>query len=168
MISIYADGSSSGRLGGAGGYGWVIVRTWLEEGVEKEETLAWSYGGSPQTTNNLMEMEGAIQGLEAALELKLHERREQLELVSDSQYTLGMASGTYTATKNFNETARLADLAKQVGVRFRWVRGHIGNKYNEICDQLAKQGKTEHTAPEVLAKKAAKKARSKKKALSSP
>jgi ribonuclease HI len=22
-------------------------------------------------------------------------------------------------------------------VKFKWVKGHAGNKYNEICDQLA-------------------------------
>jgi ribonuclease HI len=136
MISIYSDGSSSGRLGGAGGYGWVIVKN--------DQVLAWSYGGSPLTTNNLMEMEGAIQGLEAVLELGLNGSNEPLELVSDSRYCLGMASGEYTATKNFAETAKLHELAKKVGCRFRWVPGHQGNKYNEICDQLAKQGKIEN------------------------
>jgi ribonuclease HI len=111
-----------------------------------------------------MEMEGAIQGLEAFLELRLGEGSPELvELVSDSQYTLGMASGTYNPTKNLEEAARLRDLATEVGCRFRWVRGHIGNQWNEVCDQLAKQGKTENTDPAVLAKKAAKKARGKKK-----
>jgi ribonuclease HI len=41
MISIFADGSSSGAGGGAGGYGWVIVR----EG--DEAPIAWGYGAAP-------------------------------------------------------------------------------------------------------------------------
>jgi ribonuclease HI len=151
VISIYSDGSSGAGGGKPGGYGWIIVKD--------EQVLAWSYGGSPATTNNLMEMEGAIQGLEAVLELKLHETGEPLELVSDSQYTLGIASGAYTATKNLESASRLQDLTARVGCRLRWVRGHNGETFNEKCDALAKQGKIENTPPEVLARKAKKRAK---------
>lgn len=137
MISIYADGSSRGRIAGEGGYGFVVVR-------DETEVLAWGYGGSPNTTNNLMEMHGAICGLEAVLELGLEKGSEPRELVSDSKYTLGMASGGYNPTKNFETVSKLLELAKAVGCRFRWVPGHQGNTYNELCDQLAKQGKTEN------------------------
>lgn len=144
MISIYADGSSSGGSNKPGGYGFVIVRG--------QEVLAWSYGGSPSTTNNLMETEGAIQGLEAALELKLHEGSEMIELVSDSQYTLGIASGGYSPQKNLDQAQKLVQLAQQVKCRFRWVKGHAGDQFNEHCDRLAKQGKLENTLPSVRAK----------------
>lgn len=153
MLSIYSDGSSSGGSGKAGGYGFVLVR-----GAKSDhpEELAWGYGGSPATTNNLMEMEGAIQGLMKALELGLPGTGEPIELVSDSQYTLGIASGGYSPSSNLEEAARLVDLAKRVGCRFRWVRGHAGEPFNEACDQLAKLGKTENTPPEVLARQEAK------------
>jgi ribonuclease HI len=152
VISIYADGSSTGRSGGPGGYGWVIVQ-------DETTILAWCYGGSPSTTNNLMEMEGAAEGLEAALDLGLHKVPGLIELVSDSQYTLGMASGTYSASKNLEQVDRLRTLAQKVGCRFRWVRGHNGNQFNEVCDQLAKQGKDENTPAKVLARAARKKAK---------
>lgn len=135
MISIWADGSSSGAGGGAGGYGWVVA--------DGDMILAHGYGGTPQTTNNLMELEGCIQGLSAALRMGLNRPGVLLELVSDSQYALGMASGEWNATKNFNEVEALRDLAKKAGCRFRWVRGHEGTDLNEACDQLAKQGKLE-------------------------
>lgn len=148
MISIYSDGSSGAGGGKPGGYGWLIVRG--------DKIIAWGYGGSPSTTNNLMEMEGAIQGMEAAIELGLHTDPELIELVSDSQYTLGMATGAMSPSKNLEVVERLKALYMQVVKRARWVRGHTGEKYNEQCDELAKQGKDENTSPAVLAKRAAK------------
>ena len=123
------------------------------------EELAWGYGGSPATTNNLMEMEGATQGLLKALELKLVGAGEPVELVSDSQYTLGIASGGYSPSKNLEEANRLTELAKKVGCRFRWVRGHTGEPFNEACDELASLGKRENTPKHVLDREEAKRAK---------
>jgi ribonuclease HI len=156
VISIYCDGSSSGGSKKPGGYGYVIVTTMT--GMPPVE-IAWGYGGSPATTNNLMEMEGAIQGLLKALEMGLHEWPQPIELVSDSQYTLGIASGGYNASTNLEEAARLRDLALKVKCRFRWVRGHQGEVFNEACDELAKLGKTENTPADVLEKRAARESR---------
>jgi ribonuclease HI len=108
-----------------------------------------------------MEIEGAIQGLEALIKLGLHEGPELCELVSDSRYVLGIASGGYVPTKNLELVGRLKWLAVHAGVRFRWVRGHQGEVHNETCDRLAKQGKYENTPPELLAKAAKKKKRKK-------
>lgn len=144
MISIFADGSSSGARGGAGGYGWCITKG--------DEVLAWGYGGSPWTTNNLQELEGCIQGLEALLHLELHLVGEPIELVSDSQYALGMASGEYNPTTNLEQVEKLLSLVQKAKPRLRWVRGHVGNKYNEVCDTLAKQGKMENMTAEELRK----------------
>jgi len=137
MISVYSDGSSTGRNNKPGGYGFVVV----EEGV----VLTWSFGGSARTTNNLMEMEGAIRGLEAVLAMGLVQPWKAIELVSDSKYTLGMASGSYSPTKNLDSVARLRDAAVKTGCRLRWVHGHRGDTYNEMCDRLAKLGKSLHT-----------------------
>ncbi len=136
MISIYADGSSSGGSSRPGGYGWIICRG--------PDVLGWGYGGSVATTNNLMEAEGAIQGMINALSLGLH-GSETTELVCDSQYVLGLASGGYSPTKNLEMAKQLRALAVELGCRFRWVRGHTGDIFNEKCDILAKQGKVENT-----------------------
>lgn len=156
MISVYSDGASGAGGGKPGGYGFVIVRD------AKEPLLAWGYGGTPSTTNNLMELEGAIQGLEALIEKGLHAGGELVELVGDSQYTLAMATGSWSVNKNHAQVERLQGLYRAAGcVRTRWVRGHGGETFNEYCDLLAGQGKEENTPPEVLAAKAAKRKRKK-------
>lgn len=156
MISIYADGSSGAGGGKAGGYGYVIVR---DAHTPQEQELAFGFGGSPSTTNNLMETEGAIQGILRFMEMGL---QGPLELVSDSQYTLGIASGEYTPKKNLEQAAKLRTLAHDIGLKTRWVRGHQGEKWNEACDQLANIGKLESMSPEQRAKQEAKKAKKSK------
>lgn len=156
MISIYSDGSSGSKGGKPGGYGWVIVQ---DVGTPEEKELAWGYGGSPATTNNLQEAEGAIQGMLKAIELQLHDGQHEIELVSDSQYTLGIASGTYKPNSNIEQAEKLRKVARELGCQFRWVKGHNGEKWNEAVDQLANIGKLEHMSPEQLAKIEAKKAK---------
>ena len=124
--------------------------------------MQWGYGGSPATTNNLMEMEAIAQAIETIL--TLDPRREQtVEFVSDSQYALGIATGAYNPSKNLDEARRLRELAKsRPDFQFRWVRGHNGDVYNEAADMLAKQGKLEHTPPDKRPKPAPKPRRQEK------
>jgi ribonuclease HI len=113
--------------------------------VSNDEILLWGFGGTPCTSNNLMELEGACCGLEAVLSVQL-KKGETIELVSDSRYTLGMASRAYSANTNLKMVARLQALVGKLGsLHLRWVKGHSGNKYNEKCDELATLGKIENT-----------------------
>ena len=57
MLSIYADGSSTGKSDNPGGYGYVILRD--------GKPIATGHGGDPSTTNNRMELQAAISGLAA-------------------------------------------------------------------------------------------------------
>ena len=94
-----------------------------------------------------MEIQGAICGLEAFLALDLH---EAAELVSDSQYTLGMATGAYNPTTNLEQVASLRLLVARVrNLQCRWTPGHMGQKYNELCDELAREGKLQNTPIEL-------------------
>lgn len=143
MVSVYADGSSGAGGGKAGGWAFVIVR-------DEVEVLQAGYGGHPSTTNNVMELTGAIRGLEALVVLRafnLVRAGEALELVSDSQYTLGMASGSYCPTTNLELAARIKQLTQDTKARTRWVRGHEGNTWNERVDSLAGKGKREVSIP---------------------
>ena len=125
----------------------MIVR--IADGVR--EILAWSYGGDPETTNNLMEAKAAIQGMKAAKHLGFHGTSETLELVSDSQYVIGVATGTYQPTKNLEVAKELKKMGNELKVVFRWTRSHSGDELNEMCDRLAKKGKVE-ISPEIQLK----------------
>lgn len=135
FISVYADGSSSGRSAEPGGFGWVI----LLDG----QPVSAGYGGNTSTTNNRMELQGAISGLEHLYASGLYKSANAIELVSDSQYVLGVAAGQYHTAKNVDLADCLKVLCSKLGVNFRWVKGHSKDPWNDRCDSLAKQGKRE-------------------------
>lgn len=143
MISVYSDGASAAKGGKPGGWAFVIVRDGI--GV-----LGCNYGGDPVTTNNVMELTGAIKGLEMAASLRalgVIRDDEAVELVSDSQYVLGLAGGSWNPTKNLELAKRVTELTAMLKARTRWVRGHTGETWNERCDSLAGRGKQEAQSP---------------------
>lgn len=118
-----------------GGWAWVIVHD--------DRPLATNLGGSPSTTNNIMELTGAIEGLKSYALMKIRGEIPDglVELVSDSQYVLGCASGEWNPTQNLDLVKPLIELTKLIKPRLRWVRGHQGDTWNERCDSLAKKAK---------------------------
>lgn len=64
--------------------------------------------------------------------------KSTIEVRSDSQYAINTLAGTWKRNKNtdlFKEWDKIL-LKKEVNVSFVWVRGHSGDKYNEMCDQM--------------------------------
>ena len=144
-VTIYTDGSCTGNPG-PGGYGVVLIY-----GKYRRELS----GGYRRTTNNRMELMGAIKGLEVLKQTCL------VTVHSDSQYVVeGIEKGWAKRWKenawmrNKREQAvnpdlwgRLLDLCEKHEVEFRWVRGHVGNPENERCDQLAVQAARQKDLP---------------------
>ena len=136
-VTIYTDGGCEPNPG-IGGYGTILVC-----GDQIRELS----GGFRQTTNNRMEIFGAIAGLEALATPR------QVTLVSDSRYlvdamTLGWAkrwraNGWWRTKKeravNADLWERLLTLCERHRVAFEWVKGHAGHERNERCDVLAMQ-----------------------------
>lgn len=142
-FSVWADGSSGGNSTGPIGWGWVVVYS------DTTVMLAGS-GGNNEGTNNMAELMAAREGLRALLthpqfiaEAKSG-RLYRIELVSDSQYVLGLANGSYSATKNVALAEHVRDICRTNYVSTRWVKGHAGNVLNEMCDKLAKLGKEQY------------------------
>jgi len=139
-FSVYADGSSGGNSHGAIGWGWVVLMD--------DRVLCAGSGGAPVGTNNIAELMGAREGLRALLGHPEFEAMKgkvySIELVSDSQYVLGLANGAFSATKNVALANHVRQICAQAIVSTRWVRGHDGHPINEMCDKLAKAGKYQY------------------------
>ena len=134
-IIIYTDGACTGNPG-AGGYGAVLIY-----GDRREEIS----GGYKLTTNNRMEMMGAI----AALKSLKH--KSKVKLHSDSKYIVdavvkgwarkwqanGWRRNKKEMAKNPDLWQELLDLCQIHDVEFIWVKGHAGIAENERCDRLA-------------------------------
>lgn len=142
-FSIYADGSSGGNSLGPIGWGWVVVK-------DDSQILCAGSGGNHEGTNNIAELMGAREGLRALLQHPVYQAQHasgfhyRIELVSDSQYVLGLANGSYSATKNVVLAEHVRDVCRMNFVQTRWVKGHAGDPLNEMCDKLAKLGKEQY------------------------
>ena len=133
-VSLYTDGACRGNPG-RGGWGAILVY-----GAHERELS----GGEPETTNNRMELIGAIEGLSALKEPC------RVTLFSDSKYLTDAFNEGWVdswqsqgwrrgreALKNPDLWQRLYALTKEHEVKFIWVKGHAGHAYNERCDALA-------------------------------
>ncbi|HUO23290.1 MAG TPA: ribonuclease HI [Caulobacteraceae bacterium] len=136
-VVVFTDGACRGNPGPGG---WGAILMW--GGHEKE-----LYGGEPATTNNRMELMGAIMALESLT------RPCQVELHTDSKYVqTGItewvagwkARGWKTAdkkpVKNEDLWRRLDAARQRHHVDWRWVKGHAGHELNERADRLANKG----------------------------
>lgn len=135
FVEIFSDGACSGNPG-PGGYGTI-----LRYG-EHEKELS---GYDPETTNNRMELLGAISGLEAL------KGRCRVRLITDSQYLVrgmtewidgwlkkGWKNSKKEEVANRDLWERLLDLTEKHQVEWVWVKGHAGHAENERCDELAR------------------------------
>ena len=153
MIKLYTDGSCPKNPGPGG---WAFVVTGNPLLYDRPDTLTnfiHRSGGSANTTNNRMEMIAVLKGLEWLRENRYDGSR--LTIFSDSQYVIyGLSRWAFEWRKNGwrrkDEKGRwvevsnrdlwegLFDTAHNDFISdFEWIRGHAGDKYNELCDKLA-------------------------------
>ncbi len=139
ILEIYTDGSSLGNPG-PGGWGFIVVSDNL---IIKEVG-----GGDKQTTNNKMELMGAIEALKYLTKNKFI----KCDIYADSSYVLnGVTSWIHGWEKNGWKTANkkpvlnqelwkeLVYLDRQLKGKIFWnkVKGHSGHIYNDKADEIA-------------------------------
>ncbi len=134
QVVIYTDGACSGNPG-PGGWGAIL---------QYKDTERELSGGEKLTTNNRMELLGAISALSALKEPC------GIDLYTDSQYIAnainkGWLQGWKAKNwkrkdgelKNVDLWQELDKLLNTHSVTFHWVKGHADNKFNNRCDELA-------------------------------
>ena len=137
-IKVYTDVACKGNPG-PGGWGVYIKFN------NEEKDL---YGGNPETTNNQMEMQAALEALKY-----LKDEDEAIKLYTDSNYLRqGITDWIHkwklnnwrTASKkpvaNRDLWIEISDLNEKMNVEWNWVKGHAGDPGNERADQLANMG----------------------------
>ena len=139
-VTAFTDGSARGNPG-PGGFGAVLVYV-APDGERHVKELS---GGFRRTTNNRMELLGAITALEAL------KRPCHVTLKTDSQYVCnaftkkwvdswqkrGWKTANKTPVKNPDLWQRLLRAMEPHEVTWVWVKGHAGNTGNERADELA-------------------------------
>ncbi len=133
-IQIYTDGACLGNPGG-GGWGAVLLY--------KEHCKKIS-GHQKDTTNNQMEMRAVIEAL------KIIKKSSQIIVYTDSKYVQngisqwihswkknGWRNSNKKPVKNVELWRELDEYSSRHQIEWRWVKGHNGDKYNEMADRLA-------------------------------
>jgi ribonuclease HI len=139
LVRLFTDGACSGNPGPGG---WAFVLQHPSTGKCVEES-----GAELDTTNNRMELTGAIEGLKAL------KRPCDVELVTDSQYvTKGISEWmpgwkrqgwrrkegkSFKPVINVDLWQRLDELLAVHRVKVKHVLGHRGHPENEKCDRMA-------------------------------
>ena len=118
---IHTDGACKGNPG-QGGWGAVI---------EQDGNQTIISGGEPHTTNNRMEMTAVIKGLEAI------DPHAPVLISSDSTYVINTMTKGWKRKANHDLWEQLDRLVKGRDVSWRWVRGHSGERGNELADSAA-------------------------------
>ena len=136
-VDIYTDGSC---LSNPGPGGWCAILTY--NGFEKVIS-----GGSPNSTNNRMELMATVQALSALKESC------DITLISDSKYVIDSLSMGWAASWKNNKWKKadksvaqntdlwdiLLGLIEKHNIEYVWVKGHAGHPYNERCDKIAQE-----------------------------
>ena len=133
-VEIYTDGACRGNPGPGG---WAAL---LLSGTERRELS----GAAMATTNNRMELMGAIGGIGAL------KRRCLVKLYTDSKYVMqgytewlpgwkkrGWRTAAKEPVKNQDLWEQLDAAAAAQDIEWHWVKGHSGHEHNEYVDQLA-------------------------------
>lgn len=146
-ITIYTDGAARGNPGPAG---WGVIIINYQSGITNYKITELG-GASKHSTNNQMELTGPIEALKYLQKNCVRQDLTQkLEIFSDSKYViLGITEWIFNWQKNNWRNAakkpvlnkelweELYKLSQQFKIKWTYVEGHIGDKYNERADEIA-------------------------------
>lgn len=145
VYSVYTDGACS-KNPGPGGYAFIIL-------ANDKEHLRLS-GSSKYTTNNQMELLAIVRAMKHLASMENNSKENSCVIYSDSAYCLNpliqgwvnnWARNNWKTNKGQDvKNKELWQMLLQIlssihmNVKFVKVKGHSGNKYNELVDKAAK------------------------------
>jgi ribonuclease HI len=134
VIRAYTDGACRGNPG-PGGWAWAVA----PDGEQ------FASGGEAHTTNQRMEVRAALEAMRSL--------PGELTVVSDSTYVVNCVRNRWYATwlKNGWRNSQKKPVAnvdlwepfvelylsRQHEIRYEWVKGHSGDKMNDVVDRMA-------------------------------
>lgn len=139
-MKIYTDGACRGNQNVENFGAWSFVV------VDNDTEIAAVSGFQPNTTNNKMEMAAVIAALNW---VTLNHRGTRPVIISDSQYVVkgitewihgwikkNWVNSIKKPVENRSQWEIMHSLNSSVKAQFQWIRGHDGDKYNEMCDKM--------------------------------
>lgn len=134
-VTVYTDGACSGNPG-PGGWAWAVA----------PDGEPWASGAERHTTNQQMEIQAVLEAVRAF-------PTGRLAIVSDSTYVVhcfrdrwwegwlrkGWVNSQRKPVANRDRWEPLIALyrARPGDITFRWVKGHSGDRMNDVVDALA-------------------------------
>lgn len=102
----------------------------------------FSGSDNEETMVEMRNVAGEIRGAEKAMEYALQQGAKVLHIYHDYEGIARWCTGEWQAKKTATQKYRLfylQALQKGLSIQFHKVKGHSGNRYNELADQLAKE-----------------------------
>jgi ribonuclease HI len=145
---IATDGLCKGNTGGSPG-SWAFAVFDPKSGKYIGHKKAYKAA----TTNNEMELTAILEALKWADKYKI-----KVHILSDSSYSIKCLTEWYTGwmtrgwktsknepIKNLDIIREAKRLLDKTNSTIEWVKGHSGNKYNEMADTLCNEEYFKHT-----------------------
>jgi ribonuclease HI len=123
MITIYADGACSPNPGICG-IGFVILDS------DNPNVIITGNKCLGLGTNNIAELTAIKLALSSVNNVKI-------KLYTDSSYSIGILSKNWKPKLNIDLINDIKEILSKMDVEFFHVKGHNGDKYNEMVDKLA-------------------------------
>jgi ribonuclease HI len=143
--ALYSDGACRGNPGPG---------AWASLGMSEDHQIIFKEAAyEPITTNNRMELLGAINALKLLMNFKSSVLNEEVHLYSDSKYVTegitawvpmwksrGWKKADNKAPENIDLWMELTELAERYKkLRFHWVKGHSGHAHNDQVDLMCNE-----------------------------
>ncbi|WP_374048457.1 viroplasmin family protein [uncultured Clostridium sp.] len=132
-LFIYVDGSFAVDKGNYS-YGLVAVKD--DEIIYKDKGK-----GFDKEAILLRNVSGEVLGAKMAVEYAIENGFKEITIAYDYQGVESWAIGTWKRNNRITAeyNAFMQSKMKEVKIRFKKIKGHSGNKYNDLADKLAKE-----------------------------